>query len=260
MNVMTKFYYPADADLIAMRLRYGVRFNKMIRDCIRAFIRHEPYTLYVPENVERYVRPLKDPLSFILVFDDDKDDDVIKWLKDLGSSRLAVIRSVLRMHYDTLPAWIFLYDPEQVTLSKKAAKAHERKRRELLRNGFSVEATPDGPAVLTADGPVSATDADHEKTPAVSDDPGEGGPVVKEPPSDKGRKEKAGKQAVSPAAKNGPDKPRADAPEEKDPENGMKESAAEGGANASAPPIGASDQNDSVSNTLDDMFADLLGQ
>ena len=126
MQMPFRLYYPSDVDIIAMKLRYGRHFNKMIRKCLDAYVNGKDFVLDVPDNIDRYIRRPEKPIVITLVFDDKGDREVINYLSKIRPyARTDIIRTIIRISYNEFPSWMFRFSGD-IEYRKKATTAKKK--------------------------------------------------------------------------------------------------------------------------------------
>lgn len=103
MQLTLRLYYPEDADLIALRLKYGRKFTLRIRECLLACAcgAAESYQLIVPPDICRYFRAPDAPVVLNLNLKAGRDDEILGFLQTIKpSSRCGVVKSLFRFCFD----------------------------------------------------------------------------------------------------------------------------------------------------------------
>ena len=95
MYVQLRLYTAHDYDLIALDSLPYIKLDDVIHACVCAFVRHEefilPVTMPLPQN-----RELRDR-RICVTFDDEKDADVVAWLKSvIGGFRSSALKNITR--------------------------------------------------------------------------------------------------------------------------------------------------------------------
>ena len=106
-----RLYYPADADLIAIRLKKGRGFTAEVRRCLGSYGKKgaEVPKFPVPENIEKYVRAVDRPIIVNLNLLEGRDDDAIAFMKTIkASARCDIVKTLLRAGYDKFPYSVFI--------------------------------------------------------------------------------------------------------------------------------------------------------
>jgi hypothetical protein len=104
-------YYPADADLIAIRLKKGRGFTAEVRRCLGSYGKKgaEVPKFPVPEDIEKYVRAVDRPIIVNLNLLEGRDDDAIAFMKTIkASARCDIVKTLLRAGYDKFPYSVFI--------------------------------------------------------------------------------------------------------------------------------------------------------
>ena len=96
-KVGIRIYRDHDIDLVLLYKNPTFGFQKAIKQAIRAYVREQPYFIFVPETFDISDKQFKYSYQAFLDFDEDDDADVLAWLKTLQDrSRNKAIKSVLR--------------------------------------------------------------------------------------------------------------------------------------------------------------------
>lgn len=141
MQLMLRLYYPEDSDLIAIRTKSGRGFCQIIRDCLNACVSGIGFSIPVPQNIARYIRPLDGPMVIAVAFDENNDSHkpLIKCLNDFPAhNRNNIIKSMLRAHFDRFPLEIFLQEISSGTTPKRTpagTSSRAQKNKPADKNG-----------------------------------------------------------------------------------------------------------------------------
>lgn len=141
MQIPFRLYYPSDVDIIAMKLRHGRKFNRMIRKYITAFVREdtECEPMIIPDNIDSYIRKPDKPIVMTLAFNDEKDADVVKYLNNIRPyARTDIIRTIIRLSYEEFPAWMFHFDEKQEYKNKKKKKISIKKSSKSVHSNSDI--------------------------------------------------------------------------------------------------------------------------
>ena len=82
-KVGIRIYRDHDIDLVLLYKNPIFGFQKAIKQAIRAYVREQPYFIFVPETFDISDKQFKYSYQAFLDFDEDDDADVLAWLKTL---------------------------------------------------------------------------------------------------------------------------------------------------------------------------------
>lgn len=180
MQVILRLYSPADADLIALKLKYGSRFPGMIRSCIESFLTGERYVLRVPDNIRKYARETDAPLLVNLNL--GADDKIGLYIASIKTrARTDVIKTLVRSCYDVFPAFLFFPESDgmEIRFIKKEPPASvpslSRKTNvtaeTLKTKTYTEPASPPEMSVVKQDkpDPILTSDIDNEDSVSSSE-------------------------------------------------------------------------------------------
>lgn len=188
MQLSIRLYYPADSDLIAVRLRMGRRFVGFVRECLDSCANGEDKTYPIPEDIRKYIRPVSRPVTLNLNLKEGRDDTSIAFLQRIKPScRSDVVKTLVRSCYDHFP--VFVYDdgmpvPEREPIHKSAGSFKKTLKKDPAPIGSARDSKEqkkpdtDGHTDGMEDIPVKTPLQDEKNAPAESS------PAVHKTPSE----------------------------------------------------------------------------
>lgn len=109
MQLTLRLYDQSDADLVCLRLRYGKRFPRVVRDCVSAHLRGARSTVRFPEDVRPWAKRPRGHVDVNVTFDPERDAAAVEWLAGVRErAKGNVVKTIVRSMYDRFPSELFL--------------------------------------------------------------------------------------------------------------------------------------------------------
>ena len=98
MNIGVRLYRVHDIDLVSLYKSSNFNFHEAVRRSLRAYVRHEPYFMYMPKLEKEPKEDYKYVYQCSIKLDDEKDADVIEFLNTRvkKAKRTAAVKAILR--------------------------------------------------------------------------------------------------------------------------------------------------------------------
>lgn len=131
MHLTLRLYYPADADLIAVRIRLGRKFNTMVRQTLDSYLSEKVPIFDMPENISKFVHPISHPILINIELKNGRDDKIINFLQGVKpSGRISLVKTLIRASYSSFPVSLLIgsYSSTESRISQPEAILSNQKK------------------------------------------------------------------------------------------------------------------------------------
>jgi hypothetical protein len=126
-----RLYRQHDLDLIYLYKVKDFSFQKHMKAALHAFLNDEPYMIEVPQNKEGIILPKS--IQFHLCLSEDKDADIIAWIKLLSNGyRNSLLKNMFR-NYLSAPVVIPYLKNSEISTENKISTFIKRVKKESVK-------------------------------------------------------------------------------------------------------------------------------